>query len=156
MFDVNTVVTAPPAGAPARIVVEVRQNHALMARIQPVSEAWHLHVIEPVWTIMCDTLGEAYKQYANTCREAGVSIEGPDDLTLIEIKERREKQISPGYTTPHVRPLAQVSNLIDGTWHLNVFLPEQWNRVCRSAPDALDVFAKYANPTPERDPVGGR
>lgn len=139
------------------LVVDIKRGRTLRARITQMGDAWHLDIFSPDWTMHCTDVVEAYRQYREACKLAGVPIDSDDVLTIVEIY--RPVPVTDGDRPEGYRrsrtPVAQVVQQMDNAWVLSVFDPH-WSRPCRTVGEALDVFLKYAEPHPQRGPFGGR
>lgn len=149
----------PVPDAPAALIVDIKRNGALRARMEQIGTAWGLQMFDPDWTILCDDIVEAWGQYETTCHLAGIHPEvGNGHLTVIEFKHRPNrdggaprKQRSGG-----ARLLAQIVSQVDNHWELSVYHPDAWNRMCGTIREAFQEFESYMEPHAERGPVGGR
>jgi hypothetical protein len=136
------------------LVVDVKRNGVLVARMDQLGTAWGLEVIDPQWTEYCDSVIEAYEQYARTCRLAGKPADSDDVLTVIEITRTVRGHGRLGVSRPGREPVAHIVQLQSGAWELNLFRPQR-NAVCKTVSRALEEFLIYAEPQPQRGPVGG-
>lgn len=148
-------VAAPPVEV-AGLVVDVKRDGQLRARMAQLGGAWHLDILGPDWTANCADVIDAYEEYRRACRVAGVPTDSDDVLTVIEVY--RPVPVEHGRTGKHRAKrtlLAQVVQQEDNSWMLSVFSPN-WNRPCPTVRDALEAFIAHAEPHPQRGPVGGR